>query len=549
MALTQEQREKLRQAGQQSRRETTAFTSYDDLIQQSKTKDQISESEGVLDRIKGSLSERFSGISETFRETARGEISPLETGVRTVGDVIGGVTDVIMDVADPVVRPVIEKVAETKLGGAAFEKLGQGMEAFQEWKGESEGNRRLGETIEGLVNIADIIPFGAGARVGKRAAREGIEAVTDIGVKTTREVTERAIPKVGEIGEYAVTQLTGMQPDTIRRIVTDPDSITRAQLDNLGRIDLAQKVKTALDKRLDDLASTGTEYRTIRLRPEKVNLPAGGYKNILVDKFKLEIDDVGRLSRTPASQPMKKADLNAIQEFYDLFGTKETFTVDEFLNARKQLDNIAKFEAGKTDASSVVAKSLRKFHDLQGKKQIPGLAELDKKFSPEVKKLNRIKKDLLTREGELKDTAISQIANITGKGKEQKLTRLQDLIPNIAEDANLLKALEDIEYAKGITVGAYMRGGLGAIGVGTGNIPALLGAIAATPDIMIPLLQRFGKATKGITIEGLISKMKLGKKLTKIEKSIIKDALENAAAVLTGAGVIAVKEEIEEQVK
>ena len=67
--------------------------------------------------------------------------------------------------------------------------------------------------------------------------------------------------------------------------------------------------------------------------------------------FKLEIDDVGRLSRTPASQPMKKADLNAIQEFYDLFGTKETFTVDEFLNARKQLDNIAKFEAGKTDAS------------------------------------------------------------------------------------------------------------------------------------------------------------------------------------------------------
>jgi len=91
---------------------------------------QSQEKPGFFSRAGTALKERFGEVKKTFGETARGEISPVETGVRVVGDVAGGVGDVI----GAVLSPQVEKLAQKEWAKPAFEKLAQGMEAYEEWK-------------------------------------------------------------------------------------------------------------------------------------------------------------------------------------------------------------------------------------------------------------------------------------------------------------------------------------------------------------------------------------------------------------------------------
>jgi hypothetical protein len=43
--------------------------------------------------------------------------------------------------------------------------------------------------------------------------------------------------------------------------------------------------------------------------------------------------------------------------------------------------------------------------------------------------LRKVKSGILNADGTLKDSAISYVANIVGKGKEMKLDRLEKLLP------------------------------------------------------------------------------------------------------------------------
>ncbi len=229
-----------------------------------------------------------------------------------------------------------------------------------------------------------------------------------------------------------------------------------------------------------------------------------------------------KLVTSPESTPMSAGDKAALQTFLNDYMQNEEMTPNSFLNARQALANLAKYDATKTTASNTLADGLRtylnavgrsdptslaKLNDISpeaakvaesttgGLPQIPGLSELDAAYAPERQLLNKIKSDYLDKDGNLKDSAINKIANITGAGKDMQLSRLEKIVPDISYRVRLLKAVEDIQKAEGETgqkVGTYVRGSLIGGAALTMNLPVIIGAIMSFPQMAVPLIKGLG---------------------------------------------------------
>ena len=157
-------------------------------------------------------------------------------------------------------------------------------------------------------------------------------------------------------------------------------------------------------------------------------LPAGWFENEL-RKHGFILKD-GKVRANSKSITRDANDLSAIQKIYDDWGTRGVLEADEFLNLRHDLSKLSKFgkEVGKSDELENFARAMRASLN-ESRDQFTGLKELDNKFAPEVSELSALKKEFLDEEGNLKDAAISRIANATNKGNDPRLERLKKLAP------------------------------------------------------------------------------------------------------------------------
>ena len=266
-----------------------------------------------------------------------------------------------------------------------------------------------------------------------------------------------------------------------------------------------------------------------------------------IEDLKLSIEE-GKISATSESMIRKTADINALQEIYDMYGGKTTLTANEFLNLRKDLDSMAKWEQGKTNASTSTAKKIRGSIDEYGKNQLTGLKELDAKYAPMIKELQAIKGNIYDSKGKIKQSAYNLASNLLNKGNKGKLMKLEELTPGITEELKAIKAAENIlNPAKGLGK-ITSTGRLGAFGWAayTQNWPLMAGIIATSPTLLIPILKTFGKA-KGILSEtkvsGLITKIQDGISLTAKEAEEIVSTLNKISAhELVLAGIITQEE-------
>ena len=467
-------------------------------------KEGILKEEGVEDLgIDRSLQNR---AAQFFRGVSRLGTGAVTTafGVTPVGAGLGGVIGAF----EPEVQQAVEGVLNTEAGKTA-------LEGFQSLSPAQQ---------EGIVNIVEAIPF---------AGKGGAKTVAK-GLEQTGRAVKGVAKGAGKVGkgttQFVVSKTTGLQPETLKTIVKETTGFEKAAKAGVEKTkgDLLTKVRKSITERSDELAGTGKEFQAIREGKHVVDLPEGGFEKIITDKGVL-VSPEGKLTTTLESIPMSKADLNSLQEFFDLIKGKTKLTGNEVLNARKRLDNLGIFAEGKTPQSKLLAKQLRVFVDKQAKGQIEGLADLDKKFSSEITFLNKVKKDLFDRQGNIKDNALSTVANLTGKGKEFKLERFEKLLPGVTKEIKALKALEDVEFVKGRSVGNYAQGGLFALGFGTGNIPALVTSIISQPTIAIPILKTFGKTLKGSEdiIAKIIEKINAGLKLTSKESKLVSEAFKS----------------------
>ena len=412
-------------------------------------------------------------------------------------------------------RGVVEGVGlpQSMLGGeSVFDKTGEkraAAEKFLTSKGTTQKVAGIGTDI-----VTAAIPGAAAFKAtrslpiaAKLAGRAGVGGLIgtiqdggNVGTGTAVGAgLEAGLPVLGQIlgktVKYGVSQSTGLNAETIKEIIKNPAKY--GTTNDKIREETANFVGEALNKRLDDLSEVGKGYEKIREMVGNVQIPENVIPNVL-SKFGVKLDDAGKIVTTAESRPLSPADRNGLQEFIDNYGKMRTLSQNAFMNTREALSNMSKFEQGKTGLSERISKAIRAEYDALGKNQIPGLKELDARYAPEIKVLKQLKKDIFDKDGQLKDSAISKIANLTNKGREKVLARLEQLVPDIAERARVIKAMEDITAAGGQKVGTYARAGLGIGGISIGNPMLIIGAILSQPEIAVPLLRSIGYGVQGI---------------------------------------------------
>ena len=495
---------------------------------------------GFFENVKNIIKDRSGKLSEGYSEQMQGKQSFGESALQTLGQTAGAIGDIAFQGAKSLVKkvtpdfiekPVVEKakeigknILETEIGQAGLNAAKAGVDAYREWKKE---NPRFARNLESATNIASLIPIGKGAKVVGEAGEKAVVGAA----KATGKAIEGTGKGVGAVGKFAASQFTGLEPKTITQIIDNPKAFAKGEIESLNRGSLAQKVKEGIDTRLDDLSDLGKGYNAIRESKQTVIIDPQKLSSVF-DKYGINFDDTGKIIRDADTVPLKEGDVKALEDFFKIYGDDSYYTSNSFLNARKALSNLSEFDASKSDVSNIISRELRKVYDTEGKTQIKGLAELDTKYAPEVKLLGQIKKDYLNSDGTLKDGALNKIANLTGKGKDQTLARLKEIVPDIEKEVNILKAIEDLDAIKGSKVGTYTRGAIGGF-VGTGGNPlgAIAGMILSSPSVVLPVLRAYGEVKGALksVINTIVDKVSKGVKLSKQELAVANEAVDDFA--------------------
>ena len=511
------------------------------------------KTEGVFDAVKKGFGNVKDSIVSSGEKVSDILAQPNTSSVSKTAGVFGQMLKPFTSIAtEAVATPlrvggeVAEKVTGVDVNTQVAEKLANAVQAgmdtqvarkiFDAYKDIEKNHPEASNYIGGLLNAADFATLGLGAgtvaRQGLNVAEKVGEKTLEAGVKTGKKIAQGA----EKTGEYVAGQAYGLKPETVKSIIKNPEVFTEKEMSRIDRDSIFNKVKTNVDKRLSELSETGKGYETIKQSKNIADISEEGITSFLKEKG-INIED-GKLKVDLGSDiQLSKADVKGLEEVVGLMKGKANLTAKEVLNLRTRLSNLAGFGDGKTPASKLIAKQLRSKVDEIAKKSIPELSKLDSLYSSEKKLLTKVKSVIFDKDGSIKDNAISKIATLTGKGKEQALARMEKIVPGITEDVNILKAIEDIEYSKGQKVGAYMRTGLG-VGTGAvagGPVGAIIGAIVTSPQVGVSILRAYGKARNisGGMINGMIGKMKSGSKLIGEEKKIMDEAINNASKKAT----------------
>lgn len=128
--------------------------------------------------------------------------------------------------------------------------------------------------------VGQILPY---LLIGKQVAEKAglgsqfdsaISKVANPVTTATEAITNKATniikPTVTGATKFAVTQATGLSPDTISQVMSDPAAFTKEAQATLNRGSLADEVKNALDIKQTNLSETGTGYTDIR-NLQKIN--------------------------------------------------------------------------------------------------------------------------------------------------------------------------------------------------------------------------------------------------------------------------------------
>ncbi len=331
--------------------------------------------------------------------------------------------------------------------------------------------------------------------------------------------------------KYAVAQATGLSPETVEAALTNVKLPKYREMGlQEGRQSLEDAVIGRLDEEISALSEGGKLYERARQATTEL-------KPLDVSR---KIDEaLGKVVKTEGGKVVTKgtqlttAEGAKIQDAIDQIRadlqSSDTITGQQLHDARVKLDKFIDWTDPSVKSANGALKNVRKALDDLAKEHVPGMKELDAAYAPKKQELEALKKMLLDKSGDVKDAAQSTLANLTRLGNEKKLARVEELLPGVSEDIKALKALQDVEYAKGQKVGAYARGillgggGLAAATGGLGGIPALAAAVLTHPTVAVSLLEKFGGMKRWLR-----EKILAGKNLSAANKAEVQDAFDKA---------------------
>lgn len=562
MALTQEKLEKMRQIEANIKRKYNVDQSLPP-IEEAKEKYRSRPAETIRDvkEFGQSIKERVIGMGESIAETKdrvrAGEQTSGRAVLQTLGKGAGFASGVLGDVAIGAGKLLLGENAEQVVAEKA-QQIGEkiteipfvqeNIEAYQWLK---ENDPVVASDVEAALGTLSAITDALGGRAVGGAKLPSI-GKPKIAIPT---ISAKPIKATGRAAsEFVATQFTGLSPRSLKTIIDSPEAFTKALDAGINRSTISAQLLDQVDNKISQLSQTGRVYKPIREATGVVELPETFVKDKLKD-LGFEVTDDLNVVGTTKSVTRNKADINAIQTFVNDWANRGKLDYAEFLNMRSDLSGLADFGkiSGKTKASETIAKSLRR--DLNKyRDQIPGLEKLDKEFGSLANDLKEIKRKLYNRDGSLKDDVANKL--FRESRKDSKLfDDLKKIDPSIEDKINIVRALEDVNYATGQKAGAYFRSAVLTAGAGaslaTGNIPlAVLSILVSTPQISsraLAWMSKKGLLPRNITTT-ISNSFKGGSKLTGEAKNYLETAIQSMGESdlkqmikeLGGAGVTAI---------
>jgi hypothetical protein len=159
------------------------------------------------------------------------------------------------------------------------------------------------------------------------------------------------------------------------------------------------------------------------------------------------------------------------------------------------------------DVSSVdkstekLIKEMRWVIDARAKGSVQWLRELDEKFAPAMAEMEKIQKDWLNSDWTLKDTARSKLRNLTKAGNEERLARLEKVIPWITKDLQALDVWLTIDRATKQWVWQYAKQIISAWAWASFFNPAVWGTaiaiwILSNPKNYVKIIEKYPDIAK-----------------------------------------------------
>lgn len=432
-----------------------------------------------------------------FAKGAFDFLNPFNTG-KTLGTLAASVGQVAR-------QPNARQVAKDTLYGLPREALKAVVPQFIQHI-VSGDTRKAAATLENDP-VGQILPLIFIARTAANKAGVGPQfdqAVSSIAAPVSgagSAIGGTAKNIAGGAAKFGSSQLTGLSPQTIEQVMSNPQQFSREAQSTVTRPALAESIGKAIADRQTSLDDTGHGYAGIRTLTEPIQVAPNYLEVLIKDTTGLTVSK-GKLSATGSSSIRQPSDVNALQtKLYNTWQpefTKGYLTPEELLNFRSDLSKMVYNDSGigkSTDLSNLSSVMRGKINtDLRP--QVPGLEAIDKTFAPQITELKQLSQGLVDKEGKLTDIAINRIANATGKGKDPQLARLEELSPGITVKIKILKAVEDIQNSRENKPGTYLRAGALGAGIFTLNPYIIVSAIMSLPEIAIPLMRGLGYSTE-----------------------------------------------------
>ncbi len=292
-----------------------------------------------------------------------------------------------------------------------------------------------------------------------------------------------------------ISSQSGIWTPTVESILRNPELQWKIRSWELSWAQTLDEAKLGIDQVYRDLSETGRQYDTVRNL--SIVVPKSEIKNTIFSQLESEgLSSGWKLNLVDL--PVK--DRGAIQQavkYINEYG--ENMTPKNALSIRQKLDDLISYKSDVGSNGERIVKWLRAKIDEYLWEKLPWLKEIDAEYAPERQFWSQIRRDIYNKDWTVKDNALSIISNITNKGNEARLTRMEKILPWIWEKVKALRAFEDIQSASGIKVWTYLRNSTTWWLALTGNIiPAIALWVWTHPVVVWRLLEAYGIAKKRI---------------------------------------------------
>ena len=355
-----------------------------------------------------------------------------------------------------------------------------------------------------------------------------------------RPLVTKAIP---DATKTLLSKMSGLDRDTIETVINRAPEIKQAREAGVTREMYMGGVKNKIDDIRSSLSDLGSLYNPVReLETNFVVIPKD--KDIIGDvlsKYNIGTNK-GKLVFTNESAVLSDVDKKALQDFYTENAKEKVMSGNAFLNTRERLARLANYDSRTRDTLERIAGDIRSEYNVYGKKQLPGLRELDEEYAPLRQFFKKDIQQFIDKDGEVKMSKV--VSALKNPNKSKELKSLEKFYPDAVKDFEILASLEDVTLAgEKFKVGTYANGLLsggsilsGAAGGATLGVPGVIGGLLlSNPKFILNALETYGlarssalgalKSAADKTIPRVIEKIRSGVKVNADEAKTINKAI------------------------